>query len=145
MSTAKVIAFGIAKAVDRPLTGRTMVTELGLVVGTPAYMSPEQAEGAGVDVDTRADVYALGVMLYELLAGSLPFDPSKLGLVPFIARLMARLAVAPPPSSRITEQRAYEPEIARARATDPRMLARELRGDLDAITLKAMAPERERR
>lgn len=141
----KVIDFGIAKAVDRPLTGRTMVTELGLVVGTPAYMSPEQAEGAGVDVDTRSDIYALGVMVYELLAGSLPFDPSKLGLVPFIARLMAHLAVAPSPSSRITAQRAHQPEIARARATDPGMLARELRGDLDAITLKAMAPERERR
>ncbi|GLC25599.1 hypothetical protein rosag_21120 [Roseisolibacter agri] len=126
----KVIDFGIAKAVDRHLTGETLTTAFGTVVGTPAYMSPEQAEGGGVDVDTRTDVYALGVMLYELLTGALPVDPSETGLLPFIAQLMARTSAISPPSARVV----HRPD-----------LARELRGDLDAIVLKAMAPERERR
>jgi tetratricopeptide (TPR) repeat protein len=140
----KVIDFGVAKAVNRRLTNETLVTEVGLVIGTPAYMSPEQAEGAGVDVDTRSDVYALGVMLYELLTGSLPADPSILGLVPFIARLVAGVTVSEAPSSRVGE-RTTRGTVAHLRGTEPTALARELRGDLDAIVLKAMAPERERR
>jgi tetratricopeptide (TPR) repeat protein len=141
----KVIDFGIAKAVGQRLTDATLATEFGLVMGTPAYMSPEQAEGAGVDVDTRSDVYALGVMLYELLAGSLPADPTKMGLVPFITRLMAGLIEACPPSARVTEAGAAAADVAALRSAEPAALARELRGDLDAIVLKAMAPERDRR
>ncbi|MFL5578412.1 MAG: protein kinase domain-containing protein, partial [Gemmatimonadaceae bacterium] len=141
----KVIDFGVAKIVGRHLTEDTLVTELGTVLGTPAYMSPEQAEGAGVDVDTRTDVYALGVMLYELLVGTLPMDPSEVGLVPFIAQLMSRLNMATAPSSRVAELGAAAREVAALRGTDPAALGRELRGDVDAIVLKAMAPERERR
>jgi tetratricopeptide (TPR) repeat protein len=141
----KVIDFGIAKAVGQRLTDATLATEYGQVMGTPAYMSPEQAEGAGVDVDTRSDVYALGVLLYELLAGSLPADPTKMGLVPFITRLMAGLIEACPPSARVTEAGAAAAEVAALRGADPASLARDLRGDLDAIVLKAMAPERDRR
>jgi serine/threonine-protein kinase len=144
-----VIDFGIAKAVDRHLTGETLATAFGAVVGTPAYMSPEQAEGGGATVDTRADVYALGVMLYELLTGALPVDPSETGLLPFIAQLMARTSAVRAPSTRVTEQAPTRPDHARGvaalRATTPPALARELRGDLDAVVLKAIAPERERR
>ncbi len=140
----KVIDFGIAKAVNRRLSNETLVTEMGLVMGTPGYMSPEQAEGTGVDVDTRSDVYSLGVMLYELLTSTLPADPAELGLMPFIALLMSGLVVSQPPSSRVTE-RSTRDEVAALRRTEPRALSRELRGDLDAIVLKAVAPERERR
>ncbi len=140
----KVIDFGIAKAMNRRLTNETLVTEVGLVMGTPAYMSPEQAEGAGVDVDTRTDVYALGVMLYELLTGTLPADPSETGLVPFIARLMSRLTVTDPPSARVNS-RATRSTMAALRGSEPAVLSRELRGDLDAIVLKAISPERDRR
>ncbi len=86
----KVIDFGIAEAVTRPLTEQTLVTVYGQAIGTPAYMSPEQADGSGLDVDTRADVYSLGVMLYELLVGRLPADPRELGVLGFLAQLVAR-------------------------------------------------------
>jgi eukaryotic-like serine/threonine-protein kinase len=140
----KVIDFGIAKAVNRRLSSETLVTELGLVMGTPGYMSPEQAEGTRVDVDTRTDVYSLGVMLYELLTSSLPADPGKIGLIPFIARLVSGNAVTELPSSRVSD-RVSRVDVAARRRTEPGTLARELKGDLDAIVLKAVAPERERR
>ena len=141
----KVIDFGIAKAVNRRLTDQTLVTEIELAMGTPAYMSPEQAEGAHLDVDTRTDIYALGVMLYVVLAGSLPLDPAKMGLVPFIAQLMARLTMPPTPSTRLRESGDTLARLAESHGTEPATLVREIRGDLDAITLKAIAPERERR
>ena len=74
----KVIDFGVAKATDQRLTEKTVFTELGILIGTPGYMSPEQAEMTGLDIDTTTDIYALGVLLYELLAGALPFDPKRL-------------------------------------------------------------------
>ena len=74
----KVIDFGVAKATNQRLTEKTIFTQLGLLVGTPEYMSPEQAEMSGLDVDTTTDIYSLGVLLYELLAGALPFDPARL-------------------------------------------------------------------
>ena len=140
----KVIDFGIAKAVDHRLSDHTFVTQVGTVLGTPAYMSPEQAEGSGVDVDTRTDVYSLGVMLYEIVAGTLPLDPAEIGPVQFVARLLARNATPEPPSRRVTQPLPERTVVSRSKV-ERAALVRELRGDLDAIVLKAMAPERERR
>ncbi|HSB56173.1 MAG TPA: serine/threonine-protein kinase [Gemmatimonadales bacterium] len=140
----KVIDFGIAKAVNRRLAEDSLVTQVGTVLGTPAYMSPEQAQGSGVDVDTRTDVYSLGVMLYEILAGTLPVDPAEIGLVQFVARLLARNSAPEPPSRRVTRQLPERTVVTRSKS-EQTALVRELRGDLDAIVLKAMAPERERR
>ncbi|HEX3160919.1 MAG TPA: protein kinase [Gemmatimonadaceae bacterium] len=141
----KIIDFGIAKAVEGAQRAASLLTATGLLIGTPAYMSPEQAAGASQDVDTRTDVYALGVMLYELLVGSLPADPAAVGLLPFVARLAAGLSPVAAPSSRVTTERLAAPQVAARRGTEAPVLARELRGDVDAIVLKAMAPERERR
>ena len=141
----KVIDFGIAKAVGMRLTDKTLATATGIALGTPAYMSPEQAEGTGLDVDTRADIYALGVMLYELLVGRVPVDPDDAGLLPFIAQLVARTTNPPTPSDRLTKLNGDATEIAVARRTEPGALRRELKGDLDWIVMKAIEPERERR
>jgi eukaryotic-like serine/threonine-protein kinase len=141
----KIIDFGIAKAVDRRLSDESPTTAYGLVIGTPAYMSPEQAEGGVAGLDTRTDVYALGVVLYELLAGALPVDPTESGLLPFITQLVACAAEVPPPSARLAADPDRGREAARRRGTEPGALARALRGDLDAVVLKAIAPERERR
>jgi len=139
----RVIDFGIAKAVGVTLTDRTLQTRH--IVGTPAYMSPEQAEAGHADVDTRSDIYSLGVMLYELLAGRLPVDPDELGLLPFLARLAASDTNPPTPSARLAEPGPPDFEIAARRATDPAGLRRDLRGDLDWIVMKALEPDRERR
>jgi serine/threonine protein kinase/tetratricopeptide (TPR) repeat protein len=133
----KVIDFGIAKAVEQPLTEKTLFTRLGQFVGTPEYMSPEQAGAGGGDVDTRTDVYSLGVLLYELLSGELPFDPESLreaGIDEI--RRHIRESDPPRPSTRTGEGR---------RDTDPGTLTRQLRGDLDWITLRALEKDRERR
>jgi len=139
----KVIDFGIARAVERP-PDAPQLTQTGLSLGTPAYMSPEQAFGSVLDVDTRTDIYALGVVLYELLAGVLPFDPETYrGLA-----LLAQHATteAPAPSARVG---ALPPEeqsrLAAQRAVDPVTLRRQLGGELDWIVLKAMEKERDRR
>ena len=95
----KVIDFGIAKAVGHDLTEKTVVTQIGQLMGTPEYMSPEQAEMSGLDVDTRTDIYALGVMLYEVLVGELPFDVK--GVSQFAMRSTIREKEARPPSSRL--------------------------------------------
>ncbi|MFN2315550.1 MAG: tetratricopeptide repeat protein [Gemmatimonadales bacterium] len=141
----KVIDFGIAKALGQQLTDATMVTKIGHALGTAAYMSPEQADPAGVDTDTRADIYSLGVLLYELLVGSLPVNPEEVGLHLFLARLAAGEANPPTPSSRLQTNRHLAASVATFRKTDPDRLRRRLRGDLDWIVMKAMAPERGRR
>jgi eukaryotic-like serine/threonine-protein kinase len=141
----KVIDFGIAKALGQQLTDATMVTKIGHALGTAAYMSPEQADPAGVDTDTRADIYSLGVLLYELLVGSLPVNPEEVGLHLFLARLAAGEANPPTPSSRLQTNRHLAATVASFRKTDPERLRRRLRGDLDWIVMKAMAPERGRR
>ncbi len=141
----KVIDFGIAKAVGMRLTDKTLATATGIALGTPAYMSPEQAEGTGLDVDTRADIYALGVMLYELLVGRVPVEPDDVGLMPFIMQLVTRTTNPPTPSDRLTKLNGDATEIAEARQTEPGALRRELKGDLDWIVMKAIEPERERR
>ena len=141
----KIIDFGVAKAATQPLTARTLYTELGAVIGTPEYMSPEQAEMTGGDVDTRTDVYALGVMLYELLTGLLPFDAQQLrskGLDEI--RRTIREVDPPRPSTRLklrTGLHDLRPS-ERAQITER---AKHLRGDLDAITMRALEKDRTRR
>ncbi|MHC4510055.1 MAG: protein kinase domain-containing protein [Planctomycetota bacterium] len=143
----KVIDFGVAKAISQPLTEGTLVTEQGQFVGTPEYMSPEQAEMTGQDVDTRSDIYSLGVLLYELLTGILPFDPKTLreGGVDRI-RHMIREEEPKTPSTRLSTISGEEStNLAQLRRTDVRTLGRKLHGDLDWITLKAMEKDRIRR
>jgi serine/threonine protein kinase/tetratricopeptide (TPR) repeat protein len=141
----KIIDFGIAKALGQQLTDATLVTSAGMTLGTAAYMSPEQAESPGLDVDTRSDVYSLGVVLYELLVGRVPVEPSIVGIHVFLARLVSRENTVAVPSTRVN---AFGPErvaIARARRTHPDDLGSELRGDLDWIVMKALDPDRNRR
>jgi serine/threonine protein kinase/Flp pilus assembly protein TadD len=142
----KVIDFGIAKATTATLTEKTLFTQQGQLIGTPAYMSPEQAEVGPLDVDTRSDVYSLGVILYELLAGVPPFDPKtlqKAGLVE-IQRII-REEEPPKPSTKVSTAGEDSKEVARRHHTDSRTLVHELRGELDWIVLKAMEKERTRR
>jgi eukaryotic-like serine/threonine-protein kinase len=142
----KIIDFGIAKAIAHRLTDKTLFTEAGSLLGTPEYMSPEQAEPWGQDVDTRTDVYSLGVILYQLLTGELPLGSKELRSSSD-EELRRKLREVEPlkPSARLTTLGANAGEMARARQTDPGTLRRELHGDLDAITMKALAKERSRR
>jgi len=143
----KIIDFGIAKATNHHLTERTVFTEQGRIIGTPEYMSPEQAEMTEQGVDTRTDVYSLGVILYELLAGVLPFTPQELRAQGYAGLQKTIREVEPPrPSTRITTLGAAAPaKIAQTRSTDLRTLVRQLRGDLDWIVMKAMAKSRTER
>ncbi|MFX0200511.1 MAG: tetratricopeptide repeat protein [Candidatus Hodarchaeota archaeon] len=139
----KIIDFGIAKATEHSLTERTLYTEQGQLIGTPEYMSPEQAEMSGLDVDTRTDIYSLGVILYELLVGVLPFDPKSLREAGFseIQRII-RETDPPKASTRLSCLGDTQTSIAEQRKTDPNSLKKELKGDLDWITVKAMAKDR---
>jgi eukaryotic-like serine/threonine-protein kinase len=142
----KVIDFGVAKATNQRLTEKTVFTELGLLIGTPGYMSPEQAEMSGLDVDTTTDIYALGVLLYELLAGVLPFDLKRLRSVGYdeIRRIIREEEPAKP-STRLSSLGEAATDVARKHNTDVPSLTRQLQGDLDWITLKAMEKDRTRR
>jgi serine/threonine protein kinase len=138
----KIIDFGIAKATQT--TGASKLTRTGLAIGTPAYMSPEQAMGSGLDVDTRSDIYSMGVLLYELLAGELPFDATAMREQAMMAHHVS--VDAPAPSARfgmLTDQR--QREITAAQNTDPGSLRRALRGDLDNVVTKTLEKEREHR
>jgi WD40 repeat protein/serine/threonine protein kinase/tetratricopeptide (TPR) repeat protein len=142
----KVIDFGIAKALNQKLTEKTLYTALGVLVGTPGYMSPEQASSTPLDVDTRADVYSLGVLLYELLTGAPPFEARRLREAGWAGMLRIIQEEEPPrPSARVTTQTKAGTDVAGRRGTEPGRLARELRGDLDWITLKALEKDRSRR
>ncbi|MGD8868024.1 MAG: serine/threonine-protein kinase [Gemmatimonadales bacterium] len=139
----KVIDFGIAKAMGPSLTEKTLHTQLGQLIGTPAYMSPEQAEMTGLDVDTRTDIYSLGVILYELLAGELPFEHKD--LQGFGAIVTLRDTEAARPSLRFDTLGDRKQYIADCRSTDPGTLTRRLKGDLDWIVMKAIEKDRTRR
>jgi len=142
----KVIDFGIAKATSTPLTQKTFMTQGGQLVGTPEYMSPEQAGIGAPDVDTRTDVYSLGILLYELLTGSRPFDRKHLRSAGYaeIERVIQEEEPAKP-STRVSTSREIGPDVARKHSTDIRSLTRQLRGDLDWIVLRAMEKDRTRR
>jgi serine/threonine protein kinase len=143
----KVIDFGIAKATSSALTGITLYTEHGQMIGTPEYVSPEQAETSGMDVDTRTDIYSLGVVLYELLTGALPFDPTELRTMSYAQMQQTiRDADPPKPSTKLTKLTGEQlTNVAKRRRAEPRTLARQIRGELDWIILKAMEKDRSRR
>jgi serine/threonine protein kinase len=144
--TMEYVDFGVAKATQQRLTERSLYTERGMLIGTPEYMSPEQAELTGLDVDTRTDVYSLGVVLYELPVGALPFDSKTLREAGFDEiRRRIREEEPPKPSTRGSTLGGDSTKAARCRRTDPASLRRELSGDMDWITMKALEKDRTRR
>ena len=142
---AKVIDFGVAKAIHQPLTERTIYTNFAQLIGTPLYMSPEQAEMSGLDIDTRSDIYSLGVLLYELLTGSTPLAKKRVAAAAYdeIRRLI-REEEPPKPSTRLSTSDSLA-SIAAQRHTEPAKLSKLVRGDLDWITMKALEKDRTRR
>lgn len=140
----KIIDFGVAKALAQKLTADTLFTRAGALVGTPQYMSPEQASSSGEDIDTRSDVYSLGIIFYELLAGVPPIELRKVAFEEFLRRL--RDEDPPKPSTKVSTQNPVtSTDVARKRQTEPGALAKQLRGELDSIALKALEKERARR
>jgi serine/threonine protein kinase/tetratricopeptide (TPR) repeat protein len=147
VAVPKIIDFGIAKATTQRLTEQTLFTNFAQIIGTPLYMSPEQADMNGLDVDTRSDVYALGVLLYELLTGTTPFESQtlkKVGLDEM--RRMIREEEPPTPSQRLSTLNAQVCEtVSERRGVDSRRLGQVLRGELDWIVMKALEKDRDRR
>jgi eukaryotic-like serine/threonine-protein kinase len=142
----KVIDFGVAKALGRRLTDRTLFTCPAQMVGTPLYMSPEQAELTGLDVDTRSDIYSLGVLLYELLTGTTPFDGDRLRTVGYDElRRIIREEEPARPSSRVSTLDQAASTVSVNRREDPRRLRRVLRGELDWVVMKCLEKDRSRR
>lgn len=140
----KVIDFGLAKAIGQPLTEQTLYTAHGMAVGTPIYMSPEQAEFNNLDIDTRTDVYSLGVILYELLTGTTPIEKQRFREAAWQEMLRLIKEESPKPSSRVSTS-ANLAKIAARRSAEPNQLQRSIQGDLDWIAMKALEKERSRR
>ncbi len=142
----KMIDFGIAKAINQPLTQETLFTRFTEMIGTPLYMSPEQAEMTALDIDTRSDIYSLGVLLYELLTGTTPFDKERLKQAAYeeIRRIIKEEEPAKP-STRISTLGDKSAAVAAHRHADPHRLSQLVRGDLDWIVMKALEKERSRR
>jgi serine/threonine protein kinase/tetratricopeptide (TPR) repeat protein len=142
----KVIDFGIAKATAQRLTEKTMFTQFGSIVGTLEYMSPEQAEMSALGVDTRSDIYSLGVLLYELLTGTTPLERAQVREAAYV-EILRRIKEeeTPKPSTRLSASKETLPSISAQRRTDPARLARVVRGDLDWIVMKSLEKDRARR
>jgi serine/threonine protein kinase len=145
-AVVKVIDFGIAKATGQQLTEKTLFTNFAQMIGTPLYMSPEQAQMSGLDIDTRSDVYSLGVLLYELLTGTTPFDKERLRTAAYeeIMRIIREEDPAKP-STRISTLGQKATGVSANRQSDPRQLAQLCRGELDWIVMKALEKDRSRR
>ncbi|MGK0217602.1 MAG: serine/threonine protein kinase/tetratricopeptide (TPR) repeat protein [Planctomycetota bacterium] len=142
----KIIDFGVAKATNQRLTEKTLFTEFRQFIGTPEYMSPEQAEMSGLDVDTRTDIYSLGVLFYQLLVGSTPFDAKTLRTAEYAEMTrMIREDEPQTPSTRLNKTGATLEALARSRHCEPGTLLKLLRGDLDWIVMKAISKDRTRR
>jgi serine/threonine protein kinase len=142
----KIIDFGVAKAISQSLTDKILLTEQGQLFGTPEYMSPEQADMANQDIDTRSDIYSLGVLLYVLLTGVLPFESETLreGGIDHIRKVISE-ANPVTPSTRLTKLGKEAKKIAKSRQTKLETLARRLHRELEWIPLQAMRKDRDRR
>jgi serine/threonine protein kinase/tetratricopeptide (TPR) repeat protein len=141
----KIIDFGLAKALQGKLTDESLHTEFGAVIGTLEYMAPEQAEGASAEVDTRADIYSLGVILYELLTGLRPFDAKRLRRVALLEMVRTIREEEPlRPSSRLSTEESL-PSLAAVRQIEPARLTKMLRGDLDWVVMKCLEKQPNRR
>lgn len=152
VATPRVIDFGVAKSLHGRLADASIYTQANQVIGTPEYMAPEQASGSGVDIDTRADVYSLGVIIYKLLVGSTPFDSSQLRSgTPQSLRDLLQDTDPPKPSTKLrtllgtASEGGTGSQIAKQRRIDPKQLSRVLRRDLDWILLKCLDKDRSRR
>jgi len=142
----KVIDFGIAKATNQKLTEKTLFTRYAHIIGTPAYMSPEQAELSDLDIDTRSDIYSLGVLLYELLTGTTPFSEEELRKAGYLEmQRVIREQEPVKPSTKLTTLGDTLTDIARHRGCTPDLLRKAIRGDLDWIVMKSLEKDRTRR
>src|SRR6185369_11541969 len=145
-AVVKVIDFGVAKALGQELTDKTLFTGIAQMIGTPLYMSPEQAGMSDLDVDTRSDVYSLGVLLYELLTGTTPFTKERFRQAAYDEiRRIIREEEPPKPSTRLTDSKDSLPSISAQRDTEPARLTKLVRGELYWIVMKALEKDRNRR
>jgi len=146
VAVPKIIDFGIVKAINQRLTEKTLFTQYAQIIGTPTYMSPEQAEFNNLDVDTRTDIYSLGILLYELLTGTLPFSEEQLRQAGCLEmQRVIREDEPPKPSTKLSTMGAALTDIAKQRHATPEFLRKTVRGDLDWIVMKTLEKERSRR